>query len=427
MKPFVISAIPMSIAVIWCLVFFIVGFLNKDRKKYFLAVIMLIFSFIYIGIIFYLNHQYTLYWYWSNIFLISSLILFPFFYYFVKSTILNYKLSRSDFRILHPAFLFSLFSLILFFLISPEERAVYLQHFFSQDSSTENWSTILYLQKIKITIYPLLLLFIGLLSIINIQNLIKKYNRQNIDFDQTSKKNVVTKLNRLQALLIFTVTAYTIVGILDSALPIDLTLLSATCSLILGIITFMIGYWGYGFNTQPLSEQKEIEDNNSLNGCNKKAYQECKDSKYIIKEKLIALLEKDSIFKNEDLRLADVVEMLHSNRSCTSYVINTMMCSSFSDLINNYRIEHAKKLLYQDKSNSLSLNDIRAQSGFKSNSSFFRVFKQKTGFTPMEYKSNYCPSEKPQQFIFRKRQSSYDYSSGKLASFSTLLFNKLSR
>lgn len=424
MNSFIISAIPTLIALFWCFVFLIVGFLNKDYKKYFLAAIMLVFAFIYIGNLFYLNSNYTLYWYWSIIFLISNLILFPFIYYFVKSAILNYKLSRYDFRILYPAFLLSLLSFVLFFLINPDEKSIYLQQLFSQEGSIENWNPILYLQKLKITIYPLLLFFTALLSIMNIHNITKKYKHQEINIDQTSKKNIVLKLNRLQILLASIIIIYAIVIIINRSLFVEINQMGSVYSLMLGAITFMVGYWGYGFDTQPALVLNEFGHDYSLNGKDKKSFQKYTDSKYILKKRLIALLEEDNIFKNEDLRLADVVKMLHSNRSCTSYVINSLMHSTFSDLINDYRVEYAKRLLFNDKNNSLTMNEIMAQSGFKSNSSFFRVFKQKTGFTPKEYKLNYCPTEKPQQYKFHKAQN---YLSNKSASLSTLLLNKLSR
>jgi len=54
---------------------------------------------------------------------------------------------------------------------------------------------------------------------------------------------------------------------------------------------------------------------------------------------------------------------------------------SFSDYINNYRIEYAKSLLSK-QNNTLSLIEISEQSGFTNEVSFYRNFKKITGTTP---------------------------------------------
>jgi AraC-like DNA-binding protein len=55
----------------------------------------------------------------------------------------------------------------------------------------------------------------------------------------------------------------------------------------------------------------------------------------------------------------------------------------FSEFINTYRIDFAKKLL---KETYLKIEAIAYDSGFNSLSTFNTVFKKETGFTPSKYR-----------------------------------------
>jgi AraC-like DNA-binding protein len=60
-----------------------------------------------------------------------------------------------------------------------------------------------------------------------------------------------------------------------------------------------------------------------------------------------------------------------------------MLGKSFTNLINEYRIEKAKELL--ETENNFTVEGIGYESGFNSKSTFFTTFKKITGKTPTEY------------------------------------------
>lgn len=57
---------------------------------------------------------------------------------------------------------------------------------------------------------------------------------------------------------------------------------------------------------------------------------------------------------------------------------------TFSRYLTDRRVAAAKRILSTNKADSII--EISAQAGFKSVSSFNRIFKQKTGQTPSEYR-----------------------------------------
>lgn len=95
------------------------------------------------------------------------------------------------------------------------------------------------------------------------------------------------------------------------------------------------------------------------------------------------LIKKDRIFLQSDIRLDDVVRMMRTNRTYISRLINEKYQCSFSDLINNYRIEYAQELLLCNS--GLSQKEVAIQVGFLHVSSFNRTFKRLTGMTPGEW------------------------------------------
>jgi len=65
---------------------------------------------------------------------------------------------------------------------------------------------------------------------------------------------------------------------------------------------------------------------------------------------------------------------------------------SFYQLIAEYRIEHASRLLKQDVLNELSIEGIAESCGFNSKASFNRYFRDISGCTPSEYRRKFSDS-----------------------------------
>jgi AraC-like DNA-binding protein len=83
--------------------------------------------------------------------------------------------------------------------------------------------------------------------------------------------------------------------------------------------------------------------------------------------------------------------LLKTNRTYVSKVVNEELNTNFCDLVNSYRVNYAEELLCSpEQANSLSIAEIAEMSGFSSESSFYRVFKNKKGISPGIYKQHRC-------------------------------------
>jgi AraC-like DNA-binding protein len=101
---------------------------------------------------------------------------------------------------------------------------------------------------------------------------------------------------------------------------------------------------------------------------------------------LLTLLEKDEIFKDPELNIEKIRQMLSTNRTYLSKIINHDMNTTFYQLINNYRLTKSISMMKDPIHRNTPLNSIADICGFKSLSAFSIFFKQMYGKTPSEWR-----------------------------------------
>ncbi|SDL38061.1 helix-turn-helix domain-containing protein [Pedobacter antarcticus] len=107
----------------------------------------------------------------------------------------------------------------------------------------------------------------------------------------------------------------------------------------------------------------------------------------IIEQKLSIIVEKE-LFLNPNFTLEEAAKELKLTKHILSQYVNEILGKSFSNLIKEYRVEKAKKLLETEK--NYTIESLGYDSGFNSKSTFFIAFKKITGLTPAEYQKSYA-------------------------------------
>lgn len=105
-------------------------------------------------------------------------------------------------------------------------------------------------------------------------------------------------------------------------------------------------------------------------------------------QSLQELIEGKKIFKNADLKLADVAGQLGVGSHVLSTYINQELGTGFFEWINGYRIREFIYLAQDGAYKNYSISGIAAEVGFKSKSSFYTAFKKAKGMTPSQYLKN---------------------------------------
>lgn len=100
-----------------------------------------------------------------------------------------------------------------------------------------------------------------------------------------------------------------------------------------------------------------------------------------------ALMEESQLYLDKSLTLDTLTMLVASNRTYVSKCINTCTGKSFSDYLNEYRVNYAKTLMEWYGSEA-SLEQIGSESGYTSESTFIRNFKKITGSLPSEWRKS---------------------------------------
>lgn len=106
-------------------------------------------------------------------------------------------------------------------------------------------------------------------------------------------------------------------------------------------------------------------------------------------EKLKVLMEEQQLFKNKDLRIADVAAALGTNITYLSTYLNGELKTTFPTFITGYRIQYAQELMRENP--SMRLAQVAETSGFANEKTFLRAFKACCGLTPSEWKQKNLP------------------------------------
>lgn len=105
-------------------------------------------------------------------------------------------------------------------------------------------------------------------------------------------------------------------------------------------------------------------------------------------DKIASTINEDKLYKNANLTLPIFAKKLNIRPQLLSQLLNHNLKKSFSQFINEYRIEEAKQLLKSQP--NLKIEIIAEKCGFNSNSTFYTAFKKVTSTTPAKYvRSNY--------------------------------------
>jgi len=104
--------------------------------------------------------------------------------------------------------------------------------------------------------------------------------------------------------------------------------------------------------------------------------------------KIITALREEKLFTNPNLTIQDLASAVGSNRTYVSACINRRSNFSFSQLVAQYRVENAKTVLTdpQYTSDHEALSNAIVLSGFASDPTFYRIFKDATGLTPLQFR-----------------------------------------
>jgi AraC-like DNA-binding protein len=99
-------------------------------------------------------------------------------------------------------------------------------------------------------------------------------------------------------------------------------------------------------------------------------------------------MENDRLYRNPTLTLSDLARHVDLAPKSVSFIINSQLGKSFNSYVNEYRIDDFKQKLLAEQNSRFTILALALESGFNSQASFYRIFKEFTGVSPKEYQKS---------------------------------------
>jgi len=303
----------------------------------------------------------------------------PVFYFYIRSLSFGYGFKNRNLSIHLLPFL--VFNCVTFFLHYTKEDCLFLKDGFPHFGSTLN-SGLIYSLTASLAVIP------GYYTVLSFLVLLRYQKTLPDNYSYTEKINLNWLKWIVVSLLILFAGLFLLIKYGVSYRLVDYPNLFAAVGAILTGYVFFIGFCGLQqdavFNNDTsLQENLNEEDIKAANYKNSALNDEKTDQIFI---RLKLHMDGEKPFLKEDLSLTMLAGELGITSNQLSQVINQKSRSNFFNFINGYRVEAVKDNFKDPAMAYYSILSIAYDSGFRSKSSFNKIFKETTGQTPLQYR-----------------------------------------
>jgi AraC-like DNA-binding protein len=368
---------PMYVSIFWAIVLLFSKY-KDNHAGFFLGVVMLAASVLYFSHAVFFARNISLYTIIDPFYIFSTLSVYPLYYWYIKLLTAETSINWVNLRLLLPSLLLALVSFVLYRLMNESEKTGYFHGYLLGQKHMLPDSPVVQLQKLNYIICRVVFAFQVVYFFVKGRLLIKKYHSQIANFYSNLESKSLFWINFIFCCLVFASSMSMIFNLLGRSMFFESRILLLIPSLIFSIMLFFTGYAGY---MQNYTVVDLVRDKNLI-----AAEKPKKHTVGYLEKKLTALFSESAIFRKPDLKITDVSQLLGTNRTYVSELINEKFSCSFVEFVNRYRINEAKKLIIEDP--GASIQEVAVQAGFGSIGTFIRVFKNQVGMTPGKYRDN---------------------------------------
>ena len=370
-----ITSMPMNVCLILT---FLIGLSlvhEWDRPKFKLLLFMVTATLLYTGHYIFFNRVEAAIPVSDTIYSFCNLAVYPLYFMYIEELTQHRPDYRRQAFYLLPSVVGFLAVGTLYLLMDENETQLFVHHLFGNKFCTLTglawWQGVVHMAaKIVFALQIPPILVIGWRHITAYNRLIEN------NYADTEDK----MLSRIKTLLILFVIAAVVsfvCNIIGRISFVDSLWLLAVPSAFFSTLILLIGHIGLQqrFYIQDIEEEALEPDVSPA--------QLTLPKEEVLRERICQLVEEEKLYLRPNLKINDLAQLLNTNRNYIYQAINVGMGISFSDFINQKRIEHAKQAI-EDNPHIL-LAEIAAKSGFSSTSTFYRNFKQFEGYSPSDF------------------------------------------
>ena len=371
------SSLPMFACGFWAvLIGCTLYFDGRNRGYLMLLLFMVMASLLYAGHCAFLNHFYSDMPVLDSLYSFANLAVYPLFYVYIVS------MTSPEFQLRHtwlyfiPSAVIGIMVSVIYIMMPPQEldsfvRIIsYNEDFGSGTGLCKMMGYTRLAAKAVFAIEVVAVLIAGSLKI-------TAYNKSIEDYYADTEGKKLTAFQWYMYLFTACSFASIIFNFIGRSRFDDSAWMMAIPSLLFSTLLFGLGFIGFRQSfTIDHFEQEESADE-----IIPESAPASKQEKPLI-ERIEEVVTKRQLYLRHNLKISDVAAELCTNRLYVSTAINEEMGISFSDYINRKRVNYAIHLMSINP--QLTIYEIADLSGFSSDKSFYRNFKNITGKSPKE-------------------------------------------
>lgn len=143
-------------------------------------------------------------------------------------------------------------------------------------------------------------------------------------------------------------------------------------------------------STELFDNAELSEDEKNSNTIKEQPTEEDKQIMSLVEQKMVA----QYIYREKNLTMDGLSDQLGVRRHLLSRAVNRVTGVNFYQYINGYRVKEAVRIISQKGHEELHISDVYECVGFTNRTTFYRVFKQFTGLSPLEFQKNHESDKK---------------------------------
>ena len=362
-----------------------------DRARFQLLMFMITATMFYIGHFAFYNRTESVVPITDTLYCFSYPAIFPLILIYIEALVLKDPDYKRGLLYLLPSFICGISAALIYATISNEDFSEFIgYHYYFQNydsiSGPAWWLVIIHRAfRIIIAVEIPLVLYFG-------WKYINEYNRMVENYYSNTEDKVVTFIKPLMIAFVATLTASFISNFLNRNYFTESIWLLAIPALLFSSMILLVGFVGLTQNiyTREIVEESAMTEEEEPE---QEIIPLTPEKEHIMAAEIRKLRDEKHLFLQPNLKINDLASMLNTNRNYIYHAINGEIGLSFSDYINQKRIEHAINLI--DHNPNMLLTDVATKSGFSSASSFYRNFKTFAGCSPSDYQkkqdaNNHC-------------------------------------
>lgn len=343
------------------------------RHRAYMLLFMVTATLLYMGHYVYFSHMRTLLPLTDTIYVASNLAVYPLYYLYIRALTCR-KHSPWQWLALLPAVALGITVGVLYAVMDGTEREAFISGYL-YGGRPVHFTGVPFMQAVTHSVckgvFALLILPVLVWGSIHIHD----FNRLvNAVYADTEEKDLTSVHHMLVAFVVTSLVSFA-ANVIGRQMFDEPHHLLAIPSTLFSVLLFAIGYIGHHqqFSIEDVERDEQRADNDVP----------IMPATTELRRRIEHLMETQELYRRQNLKIVDLVSLLHSNRNYVFQAINREMNMSFNEYVNRLRVDYAEREIKNDPAKPLY--QIGEQAGFASSTSFYRNFKLYKGIGPKDF------------------------------------------